>query len=64
MTTEEPVYCNEEIRPGTLEDPPEFCENEAIEDSEFCELHDPDVLDSLLEDRAEARREAAAWVEF
>ena len=41
-------YCAKQTYPGSMEEPPEYCENEAVEGSEFCPRHggiepDPDA---------------------
>jgi hypothetical protein len=38
----EPRYCVAELIHATRQDPAEFCEQEALPDSEFCEKHDED----------------------
>lgn len=57
-------YCAEEVRPGDLESPPEFCEEEALEGSDFCYSHDPDGAAADHADAlAEARMERGlSWV--
>lgn len=55
---EEPVrYCEAETFRGTYYDPPEFCEEEALPGSDYCEGHDPDVAEGRAAERAEAMRE-------
>lgn len=34
-----PEPCAAEIRPATFVDQPEFCDEDAVEGSEFCEYH-------------------------
>lgn len=33
--------CIHQTSPGTLEEPAEYCENEAEDDSEYCDQHRP-----------------------
>lgn len=53
----DPEPCGYETRHATAIDPPEYCENDALEGSEFCDMHDPDARDDYLAEQAEARKE-------
>lgn len=58
MAEEEfPEPCAFETRRASYYDPPEFCWNDAVPGSEFCESHDPDAYDDWLIGQAEARKE-------
>lgn len=42
---DEPVLCTFESRPGTLETPPEYCDEEVAETDEYCSTHRQLVAD-------------------
>ena len=46
----EPEFCTRVLWPGTSVSPPEYCENEAMEGEEFCEVHIP-WWDDYFEDK-------------
>lgn len=56
----EPYLCQAIVRYGTGEDPPEYCEHEALERSDYCPEHDPDAAEDAIAEQAERARAAAA----
>lgn len=52
------MLCSAMTRPATQLDPPEFCEDDALEGSAYCTGHDPDAYDDYLVSRGEERQDA------
>jgi hypothetical protein len=40
--------CEAMLRRATYYDPPEYCDEDAAEDSDFCPRHDPDAEDPRI----------------
>lgn len=47
--------CLAEAHPGSHLEPPTYCDEEAIEGSDYCRGHDPDAAADRLEELAERR---------